>query len=327
MLAFDIRSIGIDISKDKIDLAFLLRDGSYQTFTCKNNSKSISKFVFSIPKFDGLVVMESTSYYHLLTAIIFSEAGFKVSVLNPIFSSKYLRASVRKIKTDTVDSKKLAEIPLITTSLPIFKLSRKQILIRKKIKLIASFEKLIQKANSILSDYDEACFSISNQRNIDSQEMVDWVKELRKRIKNTEKSVIEEIKVLYHDEFQNLISVPGISPFLAALILVYFDRNLLNAKKWNAFAGLDLRIRASGKFRGREALSKRGDPFLRKRIFLAGVSLIMNYPEFKQYYDYLKNEKDRHHVEACVILAKKILRIAISVLKNNRPFEIKTLSS
>ena len=51
-----------------------------------------------------VIVMESTSHYHLLLFQFFSDAGYEVIVVNPLQSNALKNISVRKIKTDKVDA-------------------------------------------------------------------------------------------------------------------------------------------------------------------------------------------------------------------------------
>lgn len=55
-----------------------------------------------------VLVMESTSHYHLLLFQFFVKAGYEVIVVNPIQSGALRNINVRKLKTDKVDAYRLA---------------------------------------------------------------------------------------------------------------------------------------------------------------------------------------------------------------------------
>lgn len=55
-----------------------------------------------------VVVMESTSHYHLILFQFFKEARFDVIVVNPIQSGALKNINVRKVKNDKVDAYKIA---------------------------------------------------------------------------------------------------------------------------------------------------------------------------------------------------------------------------
>ena len=94
-------------------------------------------------------------------------------------------------------------------------------------------------------------------------------------------------------------------------------------KQWIAFVGLDVTVRQSGNWKGRGKLSKRGNPYLRKRLYTAAWGAQMNDEAFAAEYRNLR-EAGRTYREAIVILSRKILRIAFAVCKNDRPYERKS---
>ena len=55
-----------------------------------------------------VIVMESTSHYHLVLYQYFTKAGFEVLVINPLQSHALRNMNVRLIKNDRVDAKRLA---------------------------------------------------------------------------------------------------------------------------------------------------------------------------------------------------------------------------
>ncbi|PKM82517.1 MAG: IS110 family transposase [Firmicutes bacterium HGW-Firmicutes-14] len=56
------------------------------------------------------VILESTGNYSKPISCIFQEAGYPVIVLNPIQTHQQKRRSIRKVKTDPVDAKRIAEL-------------------------------------------------------------------------------------------------------------------------------------------------------------------------------------------------------------------------
>lgn len=55
-----------------------------------------------------VIVMESTSHYHLILFQFFQNAGYEVIVVNPIQSGTLKNINVRKVKNDKVDAYKIA---------------------------------------------------------------------------------------------------------------------------------------------------------------------------------------------------------------------------
>jgi transposase len=85
-----------------------------------------------------------------------------------------------------------------------------------------------------------------------------------------------------------------------------------------AYSGLDPRPHESGNSRGRRRLAKRGDPLLRRQMYLCAFAACHS-KAFGPLYRSLK-ARGFKPTEAMVILARKLLRIAWAVWKTNQPF-------
>lgn len=108
---------GIDVSKRFSDMCILSPDNKifaqekiYHDETSINRANALlqkaERLFFSKP----VIVMESTSHYHLILFQFFSEHGYDVIVVNPLQSNSMKDFSIRKRKTDRVDAFKLAMI-------------------------------------------------------------------------------------------------------------------------------------------------------------------------------------------------------------------------
>jgi len=315
--------IGIDVSKAKLDISLMKAEGENIHFTVENNENGIKKIIKRVKGYKKKMVMESTGRYHLLSALMLSEAGFDVRVVNPIVSSKYMKAGIRKNKTDKIDAHGLAEMSVIGRDLPKpFKTNPLSVHIRQKIGLIASMETQVQTLKAIYNNYKEFQGKIKIELSQAEDEIIDAIESLSDAKNKLEK----EIEILISEQnkdnskHQVLISVPGISPYVASLILQFFNEDYnKSAKQWIAYAGMDISVKESGTWKGRGRTSKRGNAYLRKRLFSAAWGATMHNDEFKKYYNELK-EKGRRHVEALMIIARKLIRIAFVLLNKNQFF-------
>jgi len=105
--------IGIDVSKDKLDIAYLDNSSEEQVTQISNTISSIKTFlkhissVFSLPL---QVVLEATGVYHLNLVYLLEEHNIDVTILNPLslkgFSTSYLLTT----KTDAVDASLLLRL-------------------------------------------------------------------------------------------------------------------------------------------------------------------------------------------------------------------------
>ncbi len=109
---------------------------------------------------------------------------------------------------------------------------------------------------------------------------------------------------------------------IAGLVSSVFDRGAKSDRSWVAYAGYDISVRESGSWKGKGRLTKRGNSYIRKRLFCAAWGAMMHYPEVRRYYDSLK-AAGRNHVEALCIIARKLLRIAYAVLVKGKTYDVK----
>lgn len=106
---------GIDVSKRFSDMCILSPDNTvfarekiYHDQTSMERAAEILKNAESEYGCEPVLVMESTSHYHLILHQYFSGLGYEVIVVNPLQSSSMKDFEIRKRKTDTVDAYKLA---------------------------------------------------------------------------------------------------------------------------------------------------------------------------------------------------------------------------
>ncbi|HEY9058999.1 MAG TPA: transposase [Pseudobacteroides sp.] len=105
-------SIGIDVSKLKSTISILDIDGNVvkKPFDILHTISDLSHLTDVIQSLKGKskVVMEATGAYHLPILNFLQENKIFVAVVNPIIIQKYAAMSIRKKKTDSIDSMRIA---------------------------------------------------------------------------------------------------------------------------------------------------------------------------------------------------------------------------
>ena len=129
------------------------------------------------------------------------------------------------------------------------------------------------------------------------------------------KSIVDELDT-------PLLSIPGISYTLAAIILAEIGdiNNFSSPSKLQAFAGLDPSTYQSGKYTASySTMVKRGSTYLRWAMFQAARLVAMRDKTFK---DYLakKRSEGKHFNVAISHVSKKLLRTIFYMLKHNESF-------
>lgn len=109
--------VGIDIAKNNHQACIMDYEGTaiINSFSFSNTISGGEKFVSqlvksNIPKENVLIGMEATGHYWLSIYTFLFELGYELIVINPIQTDAYRRMSIRKAKTDPIDSKLIANI-------------------------------------------------------------------------------------------------------------------------------------------------------------------------------------------------------------------------
>lgn len=323
-------AVGIDIAMET--LAICLRHRNKDKFKEITNSKTeIKKLArkLSRDKFKGKIVMESTGRHHLQAALTLLENDLDVRVINPLIAKKYSNSSIRKVKTDKRDSQILAEIAIKEEKLPErFHLGKNELVIKKKVSLIAFLDKEIQKMNASMNEYINNAKELGLKLSKIDKQIKKTIDLLKKRKEELEREVEEMIddSGCNSDTIKKYSSIPGVSRYTASVSSLFFSKDYnLSAKQWVAFAGIDVSVRESGRWRGRGKLTKRGNGYLRKKLFQAAWGAKMHDDNFKKYYNHLR-DKGKSYVEALMIIARKIVVIMFNLNKNNECYDASKLS-
>lgn len=319
-----IAAVGIDVAKSTLSVCILSQNGRERALTIRNTEADInSKLLPCISQCSAQVVMESTGHYHWLASLLLSENGVDVRVVNPILAKQYTSSNIRKVKTDPQDARGLARMALVADNLPeSFRITRNALSLRKKLSTLASLSKHLQALHATLSSFKESQEILGlGEKDANSPsitEIRESVKQIKKSMRTLERECIIEAK---QDEkvkagTEKLSTIPGVSEFCSILSLHWFRPGEgVTAKSWIAYAGLDISSRESGTWKGKCKLTKRGNAFLRKRLYSAAWGAVMNNSDFKDYYDKLRSLEGRAHVEALTIISRKIVRIMYSILQ------------
>ena len=159
-------------------------------------------------------------------------------------------------------------------------------------------------------------------------------------LSNTVAQVDHEIhRVIQSDlkltaDVELLCSIPGIAEFNAAVILAEIGdfSNFHKAKQLVAFFGLEPSVHQSGKYVGKNnQLSKRGSRFMRRVLHLIVQTNIAHMPGKPDVYRnpviseyYKKKCQSKAKLAACCAVMHKLVNIIFAVLRDRKPYEIRT---
>ena len=188
---------------------------------------------------------------------------------------------------------------------------------------IAAIEKQLQKMQQSLAQYEETYQELG----LPLSDLQHRLRAHYTELKKLHRQLAKELENLLaqsqpeDDSYTRLCTLPGYSNIVSGLV-GQFDRDVKGAHSWTAYVGLDVSVRESGTWKGHGKLTKRGNAYIRKRLYQSAWGACLNYDYVRAYYDRLK-EQGRRHVEAVCMIARKLLRIAYHVVVNKVPFDPK----
>ena len=131
-----------------------------------------------------------------------------------------------------------------------------------------------------------------------------------------------------------LCSIPGVAEFTAAVILAEIGdfSNFRKARQLVAFFGLEPSVHQSGKYIGKNnQLSKRGSRFMRRILHMIVQTNIAHMPGKPDVYRnpviseyYKKKCESKARLAACCAVMHKLVNIIFAVLRDRKPYEIRT---
>lgn len=302
--------IGADVSSQSIDLACY--GAPHVATTIDNTATAIDAWLDRQPDPTCLAV-ESTGSYHVELVERAHARGMVVYLINPYQLAHYRKGVGVRSKTDIADAHLLArylahECDQLRAWQPPPKGQRRAWqLLRRRAKLVKARDMLKQSFNG-LSGFEQEYQALCQQ--------------LRRLEQALETRLYRLLaRQGWETAYQCCRSIPGIGPLSAAALTAAYHRGeFRRADAFVAFLGLDVRIRQSGKYQGRSKLTKQGDPETRRILHNAAVTAARYH--FKPYYERLLG-KGMAPVQAHVALTRKLVRIAFSLIKNDREFDPK----
>lgn len=176
----------------------------------------------------------------------------------------------------------------------------------------------LEKAKSII---ELAKNSVGNYSSADALSLTMTLEEIEFFSRQIER-VEQEIHLIFREHPSPVLTVPGIGEVIGAMIISEIGniRRFSNPNKLLAFAGLEPSIYQSGKFTPDSgSMVKRGSSYLRWALLWAARLVPRFSVTFGNYLD-KKSSQGKHFNVATSHVAKKLVRVIFSLLKNDTIF-------
>jgi transposase len=316
--------LGIDVSKDKLDVV-LLQSEYRLSGTFENSDAGCKKLLGWLAHQQPVELhacLEATGQYSLLAAQYLFQAGYCVSVVNPLRIKAYGESRLTRNKTDRLDAFVIADF------------CRKQnpFLWKPPSPAIQELQALVRYLDDLKSMRVQENNRLTS--GVRSATVIQMLQEhiviLDQQIQAVQNKIRDCIN--QHPELKQqkdlLYSIPGIGDLTAARLLAEIQDITVfeNASQLAAYAGVTPRQHSSGSsVRHKSRQSKTGNAHLRKALYFPAIVARKHNPIIRLHCQRLE---ERGKLPKVIIAAsmRKLLHIAFGVLKSGKPFDPNFLS-
>jgi Transposase and inactivated derivatives len=324
------QNVGIDISMDdfKVSVQSLTSSLSIEVKGAKTFTNDLAGYTsfldWVLTKTCGncpvCFTMEATGVYYEGLAYYLHGQGYTAHVVLPNQAKRYGQSLGARSKTDVIDARILGQMglerslkkwePASAHFLTLKSLTReREALVCERTAAINRLhayshqgchqDRCIQRAKLQIAFYDTQIAEIEK----DIRKVVDSDKALCERL-----SYVESIK--------------GVG-FLTAVIVVAETNGFAsfeNIRQVTSYAGMDIKIKESGKYKGKSKISKCGNRFIRKALYMPAFSMITHDDPTAEFYHRLSERKGVKMV-AAVAVQRKLLGLIYTLWKKQEMFK------
>lgn len=305
------KTIGIDISKQTFDVAYLGSDDKWEYLKLANNLKGFKKLEQILEAGDWLS-MEASGPYYLPLASYFSDRGFKVSVINPLIIKRFNQASLSRAKTDKKDAQSIASYTMLYSPELWQKESPENLKMRQILTALELIGKQISQTNNQLHAFSASGVLDKGLK----KELEKCLQDLRKRKAKLEQMLMDLGFEYYKEIVKLLMSISGIGKktAIALCMVTHGFKRFDHYKKLISFLGLSPRIYESGtSVKGRAHICKMGNKYVRKLLFMCSLSASRYNTNCIDLYTRLR-AKGKEMKVARIAVATKLVKQAMAVV-------------
>lgn len=321
--------IGIDVSKNELDLAFFQGKTLVSHQEIANTPAAIKAYVkalYQLPGFDlskAVFCLEHTGIYnhHLLVYLHKLKAQVCLQAASQIKSAL---GNLRG-KSDKIDATRIGQYA--------YRNREELHLWQPKREVVQQLAHLAATRSRLLAAQKLLTTPLQEQKSFVSKSMVQENKQVcAKTLAAIEADLIRANKaieaIIQADEelrrlFDLITSVSGVGKVTATQILITTNefKDITEAKKFAAYAGIAPYPHESGVFKGKARVSHMANKKMKTLLHLAALSAIQFNADMKVFYERKVNQEKKNKMSVINAVRNKLILRIFACVKQNRKYE------
>jgi transposase len=307
----DSLSAGIDVSKDRLDVA--VHPGG-EVLTVARDAAGIEQLIERLrQRPPQLVAMEATGGLETVVAASLSAAGLPVAIVNPVQIRAFAKALGERAKTDPIDAAVIAHFAAATglRARPLPDAATRMLgdLVARRRQIVGMMVAERQRGQR------------ASEPRL-KQSIARLIKALTKELASVDGEIDSAVRgsPVWRAKENLLVSTPGVGPKVARTLIADLpELGTLSGKEIGALAGLAPFTRQSGQWRGKSFIGG-GRTTVRCALFMAAMVAKRHNPVLKVFFDRLV-AAGKPKMVALIAVARKLLTILNAMLRDNRPWQ------
>jgi transposase len=324
------QTVGIDVSYKTFDARFGTIDPQQNTIIsqAKSFKNSPAGFKLFLRWLKSLIlsnniplvfVMEATGVYYELLAHFLLDHGYHVAVVLPNKIRNYAKSLESKSKTDPIDAAVITRFGL-ERQLPLWNPPS------ENMKTLRDLCREYHALKTTTTEIKNQChaLNVSFKPHRESfkrkQQLLRFLNRQIALIQIELHNLVKTEPDLAH-RLKKISTTKGLGDITILTVLAEtrcFEL-VSNQKQLTSYAGFDIVFNDSGLKKGKTSISKKGNKFIRKALFMPALSACRANPDLKEFYQRLV-AKGKNKKLAIIAVARKLLLLIYTLWKSNSPY-------
>jgi transposase len=304
-------SVGIDVSKDRLDVAVRPNGEAFQV---SRDAAGLDVLMARVaPLSPGVVAVEATGGFEQVVVASLAAAGLPMVVVNPAQVRAFAVALGKRAKTDPIDAAVIAHFVEATAPvvrpLPDAETRMLADLVARRREIVAMIGAERQRARRTTAPRLQ-------------KSITRLLTALEKELASLDQDIDEAVRgsPAWREKEDLLASVPGVGPIIARTLIAELpELGRLDRRQIAALVGLAPYTRQSGQWRGKSFIGG-GRSSVRAVVFMGAMTAARFNPELRAFRDRLV-AAGKPKLVALVAVARKLLTILNAMLRDGRPWD------